>query len=445
MALIDSLLDVIDRDPLAIEPRVLLLGQWINAGQLGAAEDTARELLRVDPMNATAQSFLDSRQRSGVEPALQPNGETTISRRPAVSSRKTEVRAPPRAGSLPRTSEQRTVMESELSEGYKALRARARFLLKESCLVQDLQQRERIATEHNNHNENLKALADGQISMVVSAPQPCSARAVARAIEADPSRAVDIACTDFADVIRWRRSLTPDISNDTLREALVKRSIVISAALPSTLAQIPSTALMHTEHEQLDRTYVNDQTMLMDPVAEIPRSNFWVSEDGYAWDMDELAQSIASNSGIMRNPLSHSLFTPSDVRSIIAHPLGRGLGLEALALEQSALSRGVRPSTITALSSLSAVLLQDEAEDQLESRRALDDFMRYIATLPEEEQRAIDALRVPAVDSHTGQQFDCSIGEAVRDGKANKICMHKTGDLIGQAARWLSQNNNANS
>lgn len=65
--------------------------------------------------------------------------------------------------------------------------------------------------------------------------------------------------------------------------------------------------------------------------------------------------------------------------------------------------------------------------------------MAYLATLPQAEQDAIDKLRVPAKDSHTGQAFDCTIGDAVRDAKANKICVHKTGDLLSQAVTYLGQ------
>jgi hypothetical protein len=112
-------------------------------------------------------------------------------------------------------------------------------------------------------------------------------------------------------------------------------------------------------------------------------------------------------------------------------------------LEQSQLSQGVRPATIDKLAVLSGMLLNDLTDDQVPSRQALDDFLLYVATLPAAEQSAIDTLRVPATDSHTGQAFDCTIGEALRDGKANKICLHKTGDLIGQAARYLRQSNNS--
>ena len=71
-----------------------------------------------------------------------------------------------------------------------------------------------------------------------------------------------------------------------------------------------------------------------------------------------------------------------------------------------------------------------------------DEFFPYLATLPKAEQDALDRLRVPAKDSHTGQAFDCTIGDAVRDAKANKICIHKSGDLLKQAAVYLHQQKN---
>ena len=59
--------------------------------------------------------------------------------------------------------------------------------------------------------------------------------------------------------------------------------------------------------------------------------------------------------------------------------------------------------------------------------------------MPELEQKAIEGLKCPAKDSHTGQAYDSSIGEAVRDAKGNRVCFHKTGDLISQAAAHLRQ------
>lgn len=63
--------------------------------------------------------------------------------------------------------------------------------------------------------------------------------------------------------------------------------------------------------------------------------------------------------------------------------------------------------------------------------------------MPELEQKAIERLKCPAKDSHTGQAYDFSIGEAVRDAKGNRVCFHKTGDFIKQAATHLRQNQGA--
>ena len=81
--------------------------------------------------------------------------------------------------------------------------------------------------------------------------------------------------------------------------------------------------------------------------------------------------------------------------------------------------------------------MADQSSDQMESRHVMDKFATYLATLPLSEQKSLDELRVPATDSHTGLPFDTSIGEAVRDAQGNRVCFHKTGDLIRQAVIFL--------
>lgn len=192
---------------------------------------------------------------------------------------------------------------------------------------------------------------------------------------------------------------------------------------------------MHVEHEVLHRRYANADTMGLEPVSEIPRANFWVSEDAYAWGMEELAAAISSNRGIMRNPLSKSMFHPRDVRAIVQHPLGKHLA--ALQVDQSELRQGVREKTIEKLDTLARKLLDDETEDFEPSHRAIEVFAAYMATLPDREQKAIDELWVPATDFHTGLQFNMSVGQAVRDAQSNVVCVHKTGDLLSQAVSYL--------
>jgi len=153
--------------------------------------------------------------------------------------------------------------------------------------------------------------------------------------------------------------------------------------------------------------------------------------------VEELAQAIKSNSGVMRNPLSKQMFSVNDIHMIVQHPLGNGLA--ALQIEQSKLSQGIRPKTIEEMETMAKVMLADLSDDQMESRQVLESFMAYVATLPEEEQKALDGLRVPALDSHTGQAFDTSIGDALRDGASQRLCLHKAADLLRQAAAHLKE------
>lgn len=193
--------------------------------------------------------------------------------------------------------------------------------------------------------------------------------------------------------------------------------------------------------------------MYGDEVKDIPRTNFYVTEDNYAWDMEELVAAIKANKGVLRNPLSKQMFTQKDVKGITMHTLGKPLA--ALAVQQREMAKGVRPDTIERMEKLANILLEDQSTDALPSRVAVDEFLAYIATctfvllplisritanaatVPENEQKAIEDLKCPAKDSHTGLPYDFSIGEAVRDAKGNQVCFHKTGDFIKQAAAHL--------
>ena len=280
--------------------------------------------------------------------------------------------------------------------------------------------------------------------VVVKSKPHTSARSVANQIQAvskdSKSKALNVACEDLEDMAErtgyQHRRDSSDKSRDAVRGACVHRAAEVQARLPNDLQTLAKSAFMHVEHERLHRQYVNDETMYGDKVPDIPRKRFWVSEDGYAWDMEELARAIDSNHGIMRNPLSKHMFVPSDVRAIVMHPLGKRLA--ALGVSQRELRQGVRPGTIDKLARLSETLLKDnEMTLFVPSRRGTEAFLAYVATLPLKEQDAIHELWVPAVDSHTGMGYDGSVGEALEAALANKACFHKVGDLIGQAARYL--------
>lgn len=106
-------------------------------------------------------------------------------------------------------------------------------------------------------------------------------------------------------------------------------------------------------------------------------------------------------------------------------------------MEQSKLKRGVRSQTIDELDRLAKVLLVDVSEDGKPSHVSIDALVSYLETLPSEEEEAIDDLKVPATDSHTGIAFDTTIGGAVKDVEGNRICSHKAGDLLVQAVKFL--------
>lgn len=457
MSLLSELYEEMERNPPGIEARKLLIEQFMTAGWMEAAQDAVQELLKLKPRDSEVKALAQTLRAVGKQPnpAVKPAEPPPVPRRP--------FRAVP-ATALPKDRE---MGKKQLLEGYESLLEQAKSLLRETTLLRDLSRQstesqtqassssilsvlgsffsggktkeDSVSARFEKHIPDLVAIADGRVSTVVRARQPGSVRSVARAMEAKPQEAVDIAFRDLEDMARWLSSPTNSTSpldNDGVREALVKRVRTLEAALSDKLKPHGAVALMHVEHEVLRKKYIGgDSTMLGDPVSEIPRDSFYVTEDGYAWDLSELSQAISSNGGVMRNPLSHQMFTTNDIRAIVQHPLGKHLA--ALEIEQKKLKLGIRPKTIDNLDKLQTILLADQSADSIPSRHAVDDFMAYLATLPMAEQNAVDKLRVPATDTHTGQKFDTSIGDAVRDAQGNRVCFHKTGDLIRQAVQHL--------
>jgi len=121
------------------------------------------------------------------------------------------------------------------------------------------------------------------------------------------------------------------------------------------------------------------------------------------------------------------------------------------------LKKGVRLTTITKIDELGDIMLNDQSMDTGQSRKAIDEFLAFAATLPFTERRTIKHLKIPSVDRNTGQPFDYSIAESVNDAKAGTTCYHKVrhhrytetfrcrltteqvGDFLSQAAKYLHQ------
>ena len=460
IALINELLQTIEGNPLAQEAHLLLMQQYARCGWLDAAKEEAHRVLQIDGTVMEAQRYLQdigkaslkqggrtAKKRGGAKFA-KINVESKGKDREASNSREQSAQTLTWRPSLfPINS--RSASLQELEEGYAALLRNAKLCLSEMNALRSLK-----APDCEAQISKLAALANGQLSSVVRVKPLESVEVVAEAIVAGSSdsgeNGVDVALKDLGELVSWLKmsgdpagTIIKDQSSSTdkdnqngTREALVKRVKALKAFLPKALQPIADLALMHAEHELLQRDYVNDKTMVsFDPVSDIPRATFWSSEDGYAWNMEELVGAITSGKGVMRNPLSKQMFTKTDIRAIIQHPLGKAL--QALQIEQSELKRGVRPQTIDELDTLAKTLLADMTEDGKPSHLALEAFVSYLETLPSGEQQAIEDLKVPARDSHTGIAFDGTIGETVKDVQGNRVCSHKAGDFLAQAVKYL--------
>lgn len=428
ISLLGELYETIERKPPAIEARKLLVQQLLTFEWHESARDAVRELLSLNPNDAEVQALS----------AAVDNNKSLVEQHTAVKAEEPSTVCQlnsQKRRAIPKVELSKDIKSSQndLCVGYGDVRKRARDLEEEVRLLRGLYEKMGLEPPLAHHVPVLSALSDGLVASVLRPPPTASARSVAEQMARAPQKALDIA---FEDLARLARANTvAETKADSISKLLSSRVTALCTALSSDLQREPRLALMHVEHECLKRTYCLTETMYGDPVSDIPRSNFWVSEDGYPWDLDELVQALKSNGGVMRNPLTKDLFSSDDIRAIVQHPLGKPLA--ALHVEQEKMSRGVRPVTVEKLQHLAAAILADMSDDQIPSRTALDEFLSYMATLPDAEQKALDLLRVPAKDRHTGQSFDTSIGDAVRDATGNRVCFHKVGDLLGQAAQFL--------
>jgi hypothetical protein len=320
-----------------------------------------------------------------------------------------------------------------LEEGYSSLRMEATLLLEE---IKAITASGPISQDDQEVLHSLQEITDGHVSNVVSLPKPLSVRELARSIaKADGPQ--DVIFEDLEAMISWLTNQNPTIDHDAIRARLLQRTNLLQAALPELIQHLPAAALTQIERDRLGRKFTNSETMFGDTVEDIPTECFLVTEDNYAWDMSELSQALSVNDGIMRNPLSKELFSESDIRNILGHPLGQSL--KPIRLAQSQLKKGVRPATIEIVEKLSRTMLDDQSLDAALCLKGIDEFLVYVATLPNNEQETIQKLKIPGKDGHTGQAFDYTIGESVRDGKANVTCFHKVGDFLSQAATYLIQ------
>lgn len=363
------------------------------------AHGVASALIVIDPKNKIATTYLQQTQ-----------GATGGAILPLTSKIIQESTAP--------------LNDKSLGEGYTSLKLEAKLLHEE---LEGVLKLGAISLEDEDVISNLKAIRDGHINMAVSISRPPPVREIARSITRVPNNSENLITEDFEAFVRWAGYQNPPLGGDTIREQLVKRKELLEATLPESMKRHSIAALANIERNFLQKKYVNSETMYGDRIEDIPKANFFVSEDNYAWDMEELAQAITSNDGVMRNPLSRSMFSKSDIKSILAHSLGKRL--KPLQMAQNQLKKGVRPATIERINALGRMMLGFQEVDTAPIREAIDEFEGYIATIPEMEQKTINSLKIPAKDGTSGQPFDYTIGESVRDAKANVTCFHKVWPL----------------
>ncbi|KAI9769802.1 MAG: hypothetical protein M1840_003796 [Geoglossum simile] len=427
IGVLTDLYNALDQQPSSVSVHERLLEVWQGLGEEDMAFEVASALLNIDRKNKAARRYLQSRRPRGSVPAA-----TESRHRPSRRSKQTSYVEDPEFARPLTTQEDWLWAEKKLEEGYTSLKLEAQLLREEIEAVCALGG---TPMDDEEAISNLQAIGDGRVSAAVALAPPPSVRELARVIMSTSGKAQELIAEDFEAISRWGASQKPPLGPDGIRERLVKRKTLLEAALPQSMEHLTAAALTQIEREHLQKKYVNTKTMLHDPIEDIPKENFFVSEDNYAWDMEELAQALVSNDGVMRNPMSKEMFSESDIHRILTHPHGQQL--KPLQMVQSQLKGGARSKTIDWIQKLGRIMLEDQSVTAAPSRQAMDEFLAYAATLPESEQKTINSLKVPARDSHTGQAFDYTIGESVRDAKANTTCFHKTGDFLSQAAAYL--------
>ncbi|CAK7228226.1 hypothetical protein SCUCBS95973_006810 [Sporothrix curviconia] len=344
---------------------------------------------------------------------------------------------PVQFGPVPSSDRERLEVERKLEQRFAELQSRASELEREMVVLENVG-----LVDNAEIFQDTRNIKEGRVSLVVMPALPRPVRQLVRELQGDRQKCLDLIIDDFVEVAQW--ALEEDTTNkphiDVVRDRLLRRQTLLDAMLPSGLEDLGRMAMMHVEHQLIHygKKYANDKTMLLEDVADIAMENLMVTSDNYAWDMAELADALAVNSGVMRNPLTRDMFSEEDVRQILNHPLGERL--RPMAVEQSELKRGVRATTIERMAHLSKVMLEDQSAHATPTIEAIDIFMAYYHTLPEAEKRTLRSLKVPAKDSHTGQAYDSAILEAIQDAKANRVCYHKAGDFLSQAAKKLKDN-----
>lgn len=299
MALIGELMEDISRNPPAIAARKLLVEHYAAVGWLDAALDDAKELKRLAPADSDVSKMLLLLEKKPEPPAYVAKVPVVISTAPVTEVREWDVRTGRyKKKSVPKSRKpsEATPAVSEvdletgrkdLTQGYQLLRVRAKHVLADLLNLQALQKKAGLPQSRNTTRIEAIVQERKDNSPTKFGP-PDSARSVARLVRDHPKTAIHLLVEDLEHTMNWIRAphgKTSNADNDAVRDALVKRKNILRDALPDEQKIYCDHALMHMEHEHLERNYVNTETMLGDEVKDIPREDFYVTEDNYAWSM----------------------------------------------------------------------------------------------------------------------------------------------------------------
>lgn len=302
MVLMGELLEDISRHPSALGARKLLVEHYMSIGWLDAALENATALKRLSPTDQDVTKFLQVLEKKPEPPV--PEKRNLV---PQPAKAITEVREwDPQAGRYKKKKVQSSsssktpsspvdlsggidAAQKDLTEGYLALRNKARFVLGDLLRLQTLQKKANLPLSKGT--AKIEILVEGRKGLSGSGLKICSpenVQTVARKIRDHPKDVVNLIITDFETVLSWTQNShgnPSEVCSETIRTALIRRRTALEAALPKEVHIQLEIALMHVEHENtcLDRNYANTETMLMEEISDIPRSHFFVTEDNYAW------------------------------------------------------------------------------------------------------------------------------------------------------------------
>lgn len=334
-AYMDRLVAQLHKNPAAIEPRKLLMQQYVVCGLFAQAGEQAMHILTMDPTNAEAKDVRDLEQ-----------GYTALTKRADILCREAKLlqnlkgiqasdfadlissfaalakgvgiheSAQPARSVIPRVNTKPA--QSRGGSGQLQVQAIASEKPRANPQepVRDVLRVETAGNTSSSRNDGRTNVANNTTAVKTQKSARSVAAEIAAAYKTNRVTALDIAFKDLkGEIERKKRDPSNDREDD--RQASLRRMETLKALLPSKLQHLADAAQTHVEHEVLHRKYTNTEKCGLEPASEIPRASFWVSEDAYAWDMEELATAISSNRGIMRNPLTKLMFHARDVRAII--------------------------------------------------------------------------------------------------------------------------------